>query len=82
VSLPAVTTIGSYAFYGCNELRIVFLSGETVVSGSGMMFYGTDGHRLSLLSIYVPDSLVTEYKSNFYWSGYSSEIFGHSQMPL
>ena len=77
ISLPKIKRIYESAFYLC-ELKTMFIGGDSVVSITSTTFTGFDQYSGI---IYVPDSLVTSYKSASYWSKYSSNIYAHSQMP-
>lgn len=72
IELPVCSYIGHYAFYYCQNL-------ETIVLGySGVCkLENTDAfvNTPKKTAIYVPESLVEDYKSDRMWSWYSSIIF-------
>lgn len=69
VDLPVCSFIGNQAFYDTN-LTSLTLGSNSVVSLSGdNQFPPTD-----MLSIYVPDSLYSQYITNHKWISYSSYI--------
>lgn len=81
ISLPAVTYIGSNAFQNCRNLKTVVIGTETS-SVCTLMMSNAFSSTHTRLSIYVPDSLVSEYKSDRIWSLLSSRIFSVSQLPV
>ena len=75
INIPKATFIGSSAFAGCYKLNTVILGGSAVVSSNVSdeqqnIFFWSD-----YVKIYVPDSLVSNYKSTYPWSVYASKIF-------
>ena len=77
VSLPEVTSIGNNAFQSCSTLTTVVLGNESLVATAGTnMFYSTDN-----AIIFVPDTLVSDYKIAINWSEYESRIKGISELP-
>lgn len=74
VSLPMCTYIGYNAFRDCSNLNEITLASTSICylyhsnafSGTKISLYG---------SIYVPSSLVNDYKTATNWSYYSSRIF-------
>lgn len=79
ISLPNVTTLGNNAFNGCTgAVRFkIALDQPNVITGNTNAFSGTGIRSV----IYVPDELVSSYKSNSGWSSLSSRIYGISEMP-
>ena len=78
VSLPMCTSIGMYVFMYCSNLTnvLVGISQSAVCYlGGTQTFTGTNQN----MKIYVPDSLVTAYKSANNWSNFESRIFGISE---
>jgi hypothetical protein len=75
INIPKVTFIGSYAFAGCYNLTSVTLGGSSVVqtnvteSDRNIFFWST------YVNIYVPNSLVSAYKTTYPWSDYASKIY-------
>lgn len=74
VNLPKATSIGSQAFYNCISLTALVLSNtEKVCTLGSNAFLG------SLIAsktgyIYVPDALVSSYKTATNWKAYASQI--------
>ena len=78
VSLPMASAIGATNFYLCYNLRTVTIGTEksTVCSlHSTNVFY----NHVGPLSIFVPDSLVSDYKAATNWAAFSSLIKGISE---
>lgn len=78
VYLPVASSIGASTFRGCSSLMAVYLLSTSVMTGAANMFSSTpmvnSTYTGSFGSIYVPASLVDSYKSQAYWSAYSSRI--------
>ena len=74
-SLPVCSYIGEYAFGDCSSLSIITIGYSGVCSLDGISVF--DGTKItsSTGSIYVPVSLVDEYKSASNWSVYSNIIY-------
>jgi len=77
--------IGSSAFYNCTALKSLYLLGSSVIAPSDMhtdAFYNTPISKSTYLgefgSIYVPASLVGEYKATRGWSVYSNRITAYT----
>lgn len=68
VDLPKVTSIGDGCFANCNILRSVIIRTESVCTAGSSVFYQ------STPNIYVPDNLVSQYKSATNWSNYAGHI--------
>lgn len=74
VNLPKATSIGSQAFFNCSSLTALVLSNteEVCTLGSnallGSLIASKTGH------IYVPDALVSSYKTATNWKAYASQI--------
>lgn len=81
VTLPAnYREIGSQAFSSSGITSLLILKTDGVVTGGSGMF--TSGRMITDQGcIYVPDSLVADYKSATNWSTYSSYIKGWSEAP-
>lgn len=80
ISLPACITLGSYAFDDCTKLSAVYLGYSSMVrhvylSSVVTAFLNTPIQDSSYLgyfgSIYVPESLIEEYRQASIWSNYS-----------
>lgn len=74
LSFPKASWFCQSAIYSCYRFRALLIGGSSVASGSNSMF----GYLSPVFSIYVPDSLVTNYKAANYWSNYASNIVGIS----
>ncbi len=72
---PVATSIGDYAFGGCEALTAVILRANQVVTVGEEVFESSDN-----AFIYVPDNLVSSYKSDANWSTYASRIKGISEL--
>ena len=87
VSLPQCTTIGNYDFYNCVELNRLVVGTEISVVctlGGNSVFTGTDFSRsvsMTSAAIYVPDSLVADYKVATNWRSVADFITSISRMP-
>ena len=80
-SFPKATVIGSRAFYSCVSLSAVYLTGSSLVSlQNSTAFLQTPISSSSYLgyfgSIYVPNSLLANYKTATNWSLYSDRFVG------
>lgn len=75
IYLPKCKTIGGSAFLDCTALLRIFigLDNSTVATCGSNAFYNT-GRSI----IYVPDELVSNYRSASNWSAYAKRIFGVS----
>lgn len=84
VSLPNVTLIGSYAFRNCYNLLSFYLLGSSVpVLAASVFIYTPIGGNTASTggvygSIFVPESLVSDFKAAANWSAYSDRIVGIS----
>ena len=74
IDLPEnITSIGSYAFNSCSNLSTVIISTNQIITlGDKWVFYNTPIENGSGY-IYVPDSLVSSYRSASNWSTYSAQ---------
>lgn len=79
VSLPKVGYVGNYAFSSCSALMSLYIlrSSNAILAGSSA-FLNTpmvdSTYTGSFGSIYVPASLVSDYKAANNWSVYSDRI--------
>lgn len=71
----SVETIGTYAFYNCANFESLILRNENIIPelNGASVFSGTkietgEGH------IYVPESIIREFKGYAGWSAYASQI--------
>ena len=75
LSLPMCSYISGAAFAYCSSLSIITIGYSSVCSLGGVnVFYDTK-ITSSTGSIYVPASLVDEYKVTLHWSIFSTQIF-------
>jgi hypothetical protein len=76
INLPNVMSIYPSAFSNCSNLQAVFVGSNQSSICSLMYYAGQFTNCHPDLKIFVPDSLVTNYKSASYWSSYSNRIHG------
>ena len=77
-SFPALTSMSSIVFYGCTNLTTVILGNtEQVATLSNTNAFNNADNAI----IYVPDALVSSYKSASNWSSLASRIKGISELP-
>lgn len=75
IHLPnSITTLGDYAFENATSLKWIKIDATTPPTITSTTFSKAN----STFKIYVPDSVVSNYKSSS-WSSFSSRIFGMSQ---
>lgn len=75
VDLGKVKTIGRYAFKRCLKLTtLVIRQSNSVATLGTSSFYVDWPNKSALTAIYVPDALVSSYKSDDDWSSYASMI--------
>ena len=74
IELPACRVIQEYAFQNCSKFRTLVLEGSSVVTLYDSAFSGTR-LKSSVGAIYVPSSLVSDYKVASRWSDYASHIY-------
>lgn len=67
-----------YMLGDCPMLECVIFNCPSVFQIASTRHF--NGSTNNTFKIYVPDSLVNSYKSNTYWSTWSSKIFGISQL--
>ena len=73
ISFPIVDTIWYYAFSSCLNLTTVYFDKITsVISTSGAIF---DGCK-NLKSIYIPSSLVDDFKTDSVWKSLATKFVG------
>lgn len=80
IYLPNISAIGNNAFANCTNLKRVFvgLNRSSVATLSSSNALSNTGRSI----IYVPDSLVTNYRSASQWSTYADRIYGVSDLGL
>ena len=81
VDFPKVISIGTYAFYNCSALTSVIIRTTSKVC----TLYNANAFTSTPIAsgtgyIYVPDSLVSSYKSATNWSTYANQIKGLSEL--
>ena len=80
-SLPLATSIGTYAFSGCTKLTSLTLSKNQVATLSATNAFLSTPIASGTGYIYVPDSLVAQYKTATNWATYANQILPISQKP-
>lgn len=75
-------TISSNAFGGCNKITEFFVRSSTVSILSAESALPSVAFSAGTGVIYVPDGLVSTYKSAANWSTYVSRIYGLSDYPV
>lgn len=76
VSVPAVTFIGANAFYGCTSLTELRLMSPVMCVLSSSNAFSQTPILSGRGSIYVPASLLSQYKSANQWSYLSNALIG------
>ena len=77
ITLPAGMTgsIGTYAFGGCSKLtKLVIQRTAGVVTLASANAFGNSGITATTGDIYVPDALVSAYKTATNWSTFAGRI--------
>ncbi len=69
VDLPSATKLGAYCFGLCTSLKTLIIRSESVCVADTQIF-----KDVVTPTIYVPDNLVSEYKSATNWSTYKNNI--------
>lgn len=78
LSLPAVTKIGNAIVSGCNALTTVIIGTTSQIA---TLNNSNAFNNAPNAIIYVPDSLVDNYKAATNWSTYADRIKGISELP-
>ena len=73
VDFPVATSIGNYAFRTCSKLKSLLLRGNNVCTLNKDVFVSTPISS-GTGYIYVPSSLIEQYKKANNWSTYSSQF--------
>ena len=73
LDFPAVTSIGNYAFYSCSSLKSLLLRGNKVCTLAKNVFVSTPISS-GTGYIYVPSSLIEQYKVATNWSTYAARF--------
>lgn len=71
VDLPVCTKIGTQAFYNCTSLKTLILRADTICVLDGTDALST---ATALESIYVPDTLLTQYQEYTNWSSFADKF--------
>lgn len=78
ITLPNLIGMAQSAFKNCSKFESLYLTGSTVATTVSNAFAGTPMSNSALIgrwgSIFVPQSLVSTYKSAAQWSVYSDRI--------
>lgn len=75
IVLPMVSYIEAYAFSGCTNLSQITLGYSSVCSLFGTNVFTGTPISSGTGSIYVPSSLVSDYKAAYAWNAFESQIF-------
>lgn len=81
VSLPACETLSDFAFYECSSLTALILGNDTVAKLYDANAFSGTPIESGTGYIYVPDSIVDQYKSDSNWSTYAAQIKPISSAP-
>ena len=81
VSLPVATSISSSAFQSCSALTSLTLSKNQVATLSSTNAFTGTPIASGTGYVYVPDSLVAQYKTATNWATYANQILPISQKP-
>ena len=73
VDFPVATSIGNYAFYSCSSLKSLLLRGNKVCTLAKNVFVSTPISS-GTGYIYVPSSLIEQYKVATNWSTYAARF--------
>ena len=79
VSFPLCSYVGSWAFQNCTKLSTIYLMSRRVVSLVNSNAFSSTPIYSKSGSIYVPTSLVDEYKVNNVWSYFRTIIYGYDE---
>ena len=74
VTLPNATAIGAQAFYGCSALTALTLPGEAFCALDGSAALGGTPIAGGTGYVYVPEKLLSAYKSASGWSAYANQL--------
>ena len=80
LTLPAVVSIGSSAFY-YSQLTTLILPGNTVASLSSADAFDGTPIAQGTGGIFVNDNLLTTYKQSTNWTQYASQIYSVNDLP-
>jgi hypothetical protein len=78
----AATTIEAEAFYGCSGLDYIYLTSNSVCELENVNALQSTSIAAGLNAIYVPDNLVSSYKSATNWSTYADVIYSINDYPV
>ena len=73
-NFPAATSIGSSAFNSCSALKSLLLRGNDVCALSNKNAFSSTKISSGTGYIYVPSSLIEQYKAATNWSAYSAQF--------
>lgn len=78
IYLPNIASIGANAFANCSAMKRFFigLNKSNVITLSNANAFSNTGRSI----IFVPDDLVSNYRSASQWSTYAGRIFGISDL--
>lgn len=72
INLPKIEHIGEYCFYTCSNLKTITIGNEDIVCQAAHSAFW----NCPLETIYVPNNLVEQYKSDGSWSQFADRIVG------
>lgn len=78
----AATKIEAAAFYGCSNLNYLYLTSSTVCALDNTSAFAGVPIAAGLGIIYVPDNLVSTYKSATNWSMFADAIHSINDYPV
>jgi hypothetical protein len=81
LDFPSVTSIGHRAFYNCTSLTTLILRSNTLVTLGTYTFYSYTNVPLDNIYIYVPKSLLEEYKVATNWNVYANKLRAIEDYP-
>jgi surface protein len=74
-------TTNANMFYGCSNLRTLIINTPNEFKITASSAFTGSGIANGACTVYVPDNLVSKYKSANFWSNYGSRIKGISELP-
>lgn len=81
IDLPKCVSINAYAFGTCSTLSKIILRSTTLCNLVNANAFAGTPIASGTGYIYVPDDLVSQYKSHAQWSTYAAQIKPISELP-